>query len=100
AVARRGRRCRRRVLGRLGGTAAALVRGPVLLAGVLVAGRFAARRLARVVGDVPARALELDRGRGDELLDRSGAGGAGFERRVRELPHQLEGPVLRAVVLV
>ena len=63
-------------------------------------GGLAATRLAGVVGDVPAGALELD-GRGrEQLLDGAAAGGAGRERRVGELLDLLERPVLRALVLV
>ena len=99
AVGRAGRSCRRTLLPEslLPGPCC---RAPPFLPRVLVAGRFAARGLARVVGDVPARPLELDRRSGDELLDRPAAGGASRERRVREFPHQLEGSILRALVLV
>ena len=55
-----------------------------------------------VVGDVPARPLELKRRRRHQLLDRSlAAGRTHLQRRIRELPNQLEpGPAGVALVFV
>src|SRR5262249_28752759 len=59
-----------------------------------------ARRLLGVVGDVPTGALELDRGRGEELLDGPPALRALLQGCVGELLDQLEAPVPIALVLV
>src|SRR5678816_3528398 len=56
--------------------------------------------LARVVGDVPARPLELDGGSGEELLHLGSAGRALGDGRVRELADQLETAAFGAKVLV
>ena len=47
-------------------------------------------RIAGVVGDVPARSLELDGGGGERASGRPAAGRARGEGRIREFPDQLE----------
>src|SRR5262249_23596804 len=56
--------------------------------------------LPGVVRHVPARALELDGGGGEQLLDALPAGGAFGQGRIRELLDPLEPSALRALVLV
>jgi hypothetical protein len=57
------------------------------------------RRLLRVVGDVPARAFELDRRCGDHLLDRSAAIRAFFDVRIGELLDFLK-PMMAFLALI
>ncbi len=57
------------------------------------------RLILGVVGDVPAGALELNRRRRHQLPHRAAAGGAGVDRRIRELLDALE-PLLAGLALV
>ena len=91
------RRARRRILAAAGGIAALRPRVALRLRGALA---LVAGALAGVIGDVPAGTLELDGRRGEQLLDGSATGRAGRERRIRELPHQLEDAIIRTLVLV
>src|SRR5262249_17292813 len=69
-----------------------LVLGRVGLLGLFFRRVSAAGRSGRVVGLVPAGALELEAGRRDEPLELAAAGFAFFHRWVAHLLHVLEVP--------
>src|SRR5690606_18986393 len=86
---RRGARVSRALVGRVLLVSAALTRAGA--AGAVRRRRTAAcARLLGVVGDVPARALELDGGRGQQLAYLAATGRTCLHRRVRELLDHLE----------
>src|SRR5262249_13084904 len=66
------------------------------------AGRLAASAAAilpRVVGDVPAAALELDCRSGKELVDRAAALWTLVHRRIRKLLHDFEAVTVRVALV-